>query len=153
MPTFPFGLFGGGAAGAGAGAAGAGALGGAGAAAGAAGGLFGVPWSIAIPILFSVLGATGIFGGGNEEEEAMKRALTMKQQMGSLGLNLQPPYQSPYMPQIDEATFRALINQMKRTSNWGWPAGMEMDTSWIDTLLGQGLAKRPWGQQLRRLGG
>lgn len=130
-------------------AAGAGAgAGAAGAAAGTAG-LFGVPWSIALPVIVSVLGATGIFGGKDPEEEALEKALLLKQQMKTLGV--QQPYQSPFLPQIDQAVFQALINQMRRTANWGWPAGMQMDTSWLDDLLGRGLAARPLGQRLRRV--
>lgn len=100
---------------------------------GAAGGILGMPWSIALPVIMSVLGATGIFGGGDEDEQALQDAMRLKQQMGVLGIP--KPYQSPYLPQVDKAVFQALINQMGRTANWGWPAGKGIDTSWLENLM------------------
>jgi len=123
------------------GAAGAGApasvgIGGAGAAAGAAGGLFGIPLSIALPILISILGGSGIFGGKKDpNEQAMEDALALKQRMGVL--DIPKGYQSPYLPAIDQATFKAIMNQMQRTANWGWPEGQQQDMSWITDLLQQ----------------
>ena len=44
-------------------------------------------------------------------------------------------YQNPYLPQMGSAAFQMIMNQLKRTSNWGWPEGQGMDTSWLDDLL------------------
>ena len=36
----------------------------------------------------------------------------------------QPMYMSPNLPQVDEATLKAVMNQMSRTGGgWGWPSG------------------------------
>lgn len=35
----------------------------------------------------------------------------------------EPMYMSPNLPQVDEATLRAILNQSQRTQNWGWPSG------------------------------
>jgi len=36
----------------------------------------------------------------------------------------QPMYMSPNLPQVDEATLKAVMNQMSRTQGgWGWPSG------------------------------
>ena len=35
----------------------------------------------------------------------------------------EPLYMSPNLPQVDEATLKAIMNQMSRTQNWGWPGG------------------------------
>lgn len=126
--SLPFGLPGGAGGGIGAGAAGGTSLGAAG-----AGGILGMPWSIALPVILSVLGSTGIFGGGDEDEQALEDAMRLRQQMSILGIP--KPYQSPYLPQVDKTVFQALINQMNRTANWGWPAGMQVDTSWLQNLI------------------
>ena len=36
----------------------------------------------------------------------------------------QPMYMSPNLPQVDEATLKAVMNQLGRTNQgWGWPGG------------------------------
>jgi len=36
----------------------------------------------------------------------------------------QPMYMSPNLPQVDEATLKAVMNQMSRSGGgWGWPGG------------------------------
>lgn len=36
----------------------------------------------------------------------------------------QPMYMSPNLPQVDEATLKAVMNQMSRSGGgWGWPSG------------------------------
>lgn len=35
----------------------------------------------------------------------------------------QPLYMSPNLPQVDEAALKAVLNQMGRTQDWGWPGG------------------------------
>jgi len=37
----------------------------------------------------------------------------------------QPLYMSPNLPQIDEASMRAVLNQLSRSGGgWGWPSGI-----------------------------
>ncbi len=102
----------------------------AGAAAGGKAGIAGMPWSIIIPIAMSLIGE--IFG---KKDDPMSDALDMQKQMAMLGMK--PPYQSPYTGAADKATFQMLLNQMKRTANWGWPEGMGIDTSFITDALEQ----------------
>lgn len=99
-----------------------------GAAGAAAGGILGMPWSVVVPILLSVFG--GLF---EKEEDPLDEAMRMQQQMKTLGMK--PPYQSPYLPQMNEAAMRAVLSQLGRTTNWGWPAGQQLDTSWIENML------------------
>ena len=113
-------LIGGGAGGVGAGAAGA----------GAAAGTSALPWSILIPILMSFLGS--IF---EKEKDPLEEAMNLKSQMGILGFK--PPYQSPYAKGLDPVVLQALMAQLGRTANWGWPGGMGMDTSFIEEALGK----------------
>jgi len=113
-------LIGGGAGGVGAGAAGA----------GAAAGTSALPWSILIPILMSFLGS--MF---EKEKDPLEEAMNLKSQMGILGFK--PPYQSPYAKGLDPVVLQALMAQLGRTANWGWPGGMGMDTSFIEEALGK----------------
>lgn len=112
-------------------------------AAGAAAGIAGVPWSIIIPIAISLLG--DLFG---KEEDPLTGAMDLKRQMDILGFK--EPYRSPYLAGADRTMYQALLNQMKRTANWGWPAGMGMDTSFIEDALAQ-FVPGPGGiRQIRR---
>jgi len=113
---------------AGAGAAGAGAAGAGAAGAGAASGIFGIPWAILVPALLSVFG--GLF---EKKEDPVEEAMKMKQAMDAMGI--QAPYQSPYLPQINEAAMKAVMAQLGRTANWGWPEGQGVDTSWIQDMI------------------
>ena len=127
MSINPFWSFGGsvpGISGASTGAAGAATAGGAGAAAATAG----IPWAIIIPIALSILGSIL-----EEEKDPLEEAMNLKKQMGILGF--QQPYQSPYLKTLDPTVAKALLAQLGRTSNWGWPAGMGMDTSFIEEAL------------------
>jgi len=83
------------------------------------------PWWI-IPIAISLL--QGAF-----KKSPTQEAEDLKKQMAVLGLNA--PYQSPYMSTIDPAIVKALLAQLGRTSNWGWPAGKGIDTSFIAEAL------------------
>jgi len=104
-------------------------------AAGAAGG--GLPWKTLLPILLSFF-SSGFLGGGNDPEvDAILKRLEMQKSMQGLqGLGLNPPYQSPNLPQLDEVTLQAILNQMDRSKNWGWPGGKQLDMSFIGDLLG-----------------
>lgn len=100
-----------------------------GAAGAAAGGIAGMPWSVIVPILLSIFG--GMF---EKEEDPLEDALELQRQMKTLGI--QQPYQNPYLPQMSEAAMKAVLGQLGRTQNWGWPAGKGLDTSWIQDMLG-----------------
>lgn len=105
----------------------------------------GFPWWL-IPIGISLLQSLFKKSPSQEAED-------LKKQMAILGL--QAPYQSPYMSTIDPVVLKALLAQLGRTSNWGWPAGKQTDTSYIQEALGSigggGLANRrvsgiPYGE-------
>lgn len=81
-----------------------------------------------IPIIISLLGT--MF-----EKDPLEEAQELKSQMGILGFK--QPYQSPYAEKLDPVMLQALLAQMGRTSNWGWPAGKGMDTSFIMDALEQ----------------
>ena len=83
------------------------------------------PWWL-IPIGISLLQSLFKKSPSQEAED-------LKKQMAILGL--QVPYQSPYMSTIDPVVLKALLAQLNRTSNWGWPAGKGIDTSFIQDAL------------------
>jgi hypothetical protein len=84
--------------------------------------------------LSEIMMLVSLFGGLLEKEkDPYEEALKLQQQMSMLGIR--PPYQSRYPQQLDPAIVQALLTQLKRTSNWGWPEGMGTDTSLIENLL------------------
>ena len=87
-------------------------------------------WTFLIPILLSFLGS--MF---EKEKDPLEEAMNLKSQMGILGFK--PPYQSPYAKGLDPVVLQALMAQLGRTANWGWPGGMGMDTSFIEEALGK----------------
>jgi len=52
---------------------------------------------------------------------------------GKLGVN--PPYQSPYLGEVDPVIAKALMANLGRTSNWGWPEGQGINTDFITQAL------------------
>ena len=130
MPTNPFalGLMG-------AGGGGTATLGGLSTAGGGAAEKSGSIWTIALPIIFSLLSSSGIFGGESEEEKSRRQFEQQKELIKMLLAWQNPTYRSPYIPGLDKTMIQALLNQTKRTTNWGYPAGMQMDTSFIEELL------------------
>ena len=84
------------------------------------------PWAIVIPIVVSLLQTMFKKSPSQEAED-------LKKQMAVLGL--QTPYQNPYASTIDPVVLKALLAQLNRTSNWGWPAGKGIDTSFIQDAL------------------
>lgn len=123
-------LFGSGAAGTSGAAAAEAAASGVPAAAGGAAGIAGMPWSIVIPIAMSLIGE--IFG---KKDDPLSDAMDLKKQMEMLGIK--EPYRSPYQGSADSTMYQALLNQLQRTSNWGWPEGQGVDTSFIQQALDQ----------------
>jgi hypothetical protein len=97
----------------------------------AAGG--GLPWQLILPIAFSFLQSSGLFGGGGDEYgDMMDQARNVRMLMRQLGI--QQPYRSPYLPEMDKTVAQAVLNNLRRYSNWGMPEGMTMDTSFIPDL-------------------
>jgi len=81
-------------------------------------------------------GIAGITGGGNPAMLPLTLLLSLipalfgqnrgQRDMRDLIAYLKPTeplYMSPNLPQVDEATLKAIMNQMSRTQNWGWPGG------------------------------
>jgi hypothetical protein len=93
-------------------------------------GLAGGEATFLIPFILSFLSA--MF---EKEKDPLEEAMNLKSQMGILGFK--PPYQSPYAKGLDPIVLKALLAQMGRTSNWGWPSGMGIDTSFITDALGK----------------
>lgn len=93
-----------------------------------------------IPILVSFL--SSMF---EKEKDPLEEAMNLKGQMGILGL--QAPYQSSYAKGLDPIVAQALLSRLGQTSNWGWPAGKGMDTSFITDALQQ-LASGGFGSGL-----
>ena len=88
-------------------------------------GTSGFPWSLLtllVPLLQTIFKKT-----------PTQEAEDLKKQMAILGI--QTPYQSPYASTVDPVVLKALLAQLNRTSNWGWPAGKGIDTSFIQDAL------------------
>jgi len=98
------------------------------AAAAGIGSIAGLPWNIVLPIALSFI--TSFFG---DDEDYYGEASKMKSALDRLGL--QEPYKSPFLPGLDKVTLQAILNQMKRSGNWGWPGGKQMDMSFIMDFL------------------
>lgn len=116
--------------------------------AGGIGGLLSGLGSAGLPMIIALLGS--IFGGEEDEElEMYKRMQMMKKMMGGMGM--QPPYQSPHLSQLDPVVAQALMNNMGRYANFGFPEGMQMPAGFLDNLpsfmAGQGGA--PTGRRIR----
>jgi len=102
---------------------------------------------IPLPIILAIVGSLfgDIFG---KKEDPLSDALDLKSQMNTLGMK--PPFQSPYMPMMDKTMVQALLNQMGRSANFGWPEGAQMDTSFIDNALAQSFPQ-PGAGGMRRI--
>jgi hypothetical protein len=94
---------------------------------GAAGAATANPLLMLLPALFSLLQNSGLFGG-NDEDEKLNELLAMMKPT-------QRMYQSPNLSKVDPVVMQALMNQMRRSANWGWPEGMGMDTGFIPQNL------------------
>lgn len=104
--------------------------------------------SVALPLIISLLG--GMVGGEEDEEvEMFERMQMMKKMMGMMGM--QKPYQSPYLSQIDPVVAQALMNNMGRYANFGFPEGMEMPADFLSNLPSfmAGSGGAPEGRRIR----
>jgi len=114
------------------------------AAAAGIGSIAGLPWNIVLPIALSFI--TSFLDGDSEEDEFL-RLMNAKKNMQALGMR--QPYRSPNLPAIDRITMQAILNRLKRSGNWGWPGGKEMDLSFLDDYLGGGSLSLT-GSRMRR---
>ena len=62
--------------------------------------------------------------------QMMEDRLAMMEKMG-----VQPPYQSPYLGEMDPMVLKALMASLGRTANWGQPAGQQINTDFITQAL------------------
>lgn len=70
------------------------------------------PWTLPLTLLLGIL--PSLFGRrGQRDMTSLIRYLRPTQ----------PLYMSPNLPAVDEAALKAVLNQMGRTQNWGWPGG------------------------------
>jgi len=105
-------------------------------AAGAAGtGGLSLSWELLIPIVYSLLSSSGLLGGGQPSfDDRMDNARELQLLLRQLGID--KGYQSPYTGTMDKTVMQAVLNNMQRLGNWGWPSGMSMDTSYLSNALG-----------------
>jgi len=87
-----------------------------------------IPWAVIIPAVIAIVSEL-------LEKSPEKKGLEMQETLGGLGMK--PPFQNQYLPQMSEAAMRAVMAQLGRTQNWGWPAGKQQDTGWIQEMIGQ----------------
>ena len=112
----------------------------------------GLPWNIILPIALAYF--SNLFSDNDPEVDAVLQKLEMDKYAQTLrGMGMSPPYRSPHLAGLDTATLKAILNQLNRSKNWGWPGGKQLDMSFITDLLGNvgsGGAITPTGRQLRR---
>jgi len=86
------------------------------------------PWSVILPIAISLFG--NLFGGDDEEEQRRSEDKRYEQWMAMIKQILGKQSQSQVNPLLlggaNTATLQAVLNNMNRTTNWGWPEGMRI---------------------------
>jgi len=98
-----------------------------------------LPWNIILPAAIALFSSMGLFGGGDRsEEEAIGRSNWERM------FRRMTPTQ--YIdPQMARTILQALMNQVGRSSGWGWPEGMGLDMSSLNIpglMGGQGEQRR-----------
>lgn len=113
--------------------------------AGVAGAAGGFPWAIALPVIFSFLQSTGLFG--KTEEQQRQEQMQAQQQNLDEYLRMMQRYMPPaWMSRgMGQAAYNALLGQWGRMANWGYPENMQMDLGWLQPLMDVGL-NPPIGQ-------
>lgn len=91
--------------------------------------------SFAIPMLFSYLNSKGVFGKTEadvqgEKNDAINKAMTDYMDMMK---GYMPP--ANQMQGLNSVVMKALLNNMSRYANWGYPQGMGMNTDFISQFL------------------
>jgi len=94
-----------------------------------------LPWNIILPAAIALFSSMGLFGGGDREEEEAQRRSEWERMLRRL-----TPTQ--YVdPNFARTVLQALMNQMGRSSSWGWPEGRGLDLSFLNVpglMGGQG---------------
>lgn len=97
------------------------------------------PMTIAMIISAAIAGIDLLSGLFKKKEDPLQKAKDLKAQMAAMGFpEPQEQFKNPYLDEMSTAAYQMIMNQLKRTSNWGWPEGMGLDTSWIDEMMSQG---------------
>lgn len=92
------------------------------------------PLSILVPLGFQLLG--GLFGGDDEEEQRMMEQQRFDRMYALLKNLIGGQAQTRALTDAaNPAVLQALLNNMNRYSNWGWPEGMQVDNSMLSNLL------------------
>lgn len=92
----------------------------------AAGGGGGMPWSIILPIALSFLQSSGVFG--ETETERQDRLYNELMNM----IRPQYEYWGKQATGLNPIVMKALLEQFKRSANWGWPEGKGMDLGFLE---------------------
>jgi hypothetical protein len=114
-----------------------------------------------IPLVYGLLSGLGVFGSDVDDQSAIldkqaaiqkallelqrkwaledqkKKAQTANYAAGQLKPAL-PFYQSPFTGAMDKTAMQAIMNQLNRTNDMGYPAGMAGGIPMLQTLLGGG---------------
>lgn len=98
----------------------------------------GTPWGLILPVLYSFLSSSGLFGGEDEEMKKFQEQRDLEDMMRRFGLG-RFGRQEQMASQLSPEVLKALVNQLQRTSGWGYPAGMGMDLSFLDKFLTGGM--------------
>lgn len=85
----------------------------------------------------SLIALLGNILGGSEEEKKETEWRDLIRQMKMLGL-----YESPMLKMMDPMVGQAVMNNFSRYANFGMPAGMEMDLSFLNKF---GSGQDPFG--------
>lgn len=92
------------------------------------------PLSILVPLGFQLL--SGLFGGDDEEEQRMMEERRFDKIFALLKNLMGGQAQTRALADAaNPAVLQALLNNMNRYSNWGWPEGMRVDNSMLASLL------------------
>lgn len=104
-------------------------------------------WAYVIPGVYSLLKGLGVFGNETDDQmrlmdkqyDLQKALLELQRQWklqdqaknAQISASMKPSipfYQSPNVGAVDTTAMNAIMAQMKRSQNWGWPAGTSGQT-------------------------
>jgi len=99
----------------------------------------GAPWSMILPIAFSLLSGMGAFGGGSDpdaEYNEYKQRRT-EGQLDSLLRSMigQGKYWNSQAMGLNPKVLQAVLNNYQRLANFGYPGGMQMDIDFLSQLF------------------
>lgn len=101
----------------------------------------GIPWAMIIPILGSLF--EGLFSE-SEEDKRQREMIELDQMMRQMGMG-KYSWREKQSQQLSPVVLQAIINNMKRMGNWGYPSGMGIDWSFLQQALPNMGAIRPGG--------